>query len=199
MQGHPCHRLIVAVDIENSTARTNPERAELRRAMNSVFSDVLHETGINEADHDTLIDRGDGILALIHPVDHVPKTLLLATFAPLLRAHLERRQRLRLRAVIHAGEVHYDDTGCFGEALDLSFRLMDAPEVKSELCQATSPLLVVVSEDIHQAIVRHGYPGIDGQAFRPDVHVTMAGHPHRGWIYTPAPESDGTPGRRGDP
>jgi class 3 adenylate cyclase len=185
-EGHPCHRVIVAVDIENSTSRTDADKARLRRDLYDLFEDVLREAGINERDHDTFIDRGDGILALFHPVDHVPKTLMLTTVAPLLRGHLEKQGDLRLRAVIHAGEVRYDDTGCFGEALDIGFRLLDARTVKNRLRQVTTPLVVVVSDDIHQAIVRHGYPGIDDSAFEPGVRVTVAGRSHRGWIHVPA-------------
>ena len=40
---------------------------------------------------------------------------------------------MRLRAVIHAGEVHYDGKGFFGEDLDVAFRLLDAPRFKAYL------------------------------------------------------------------
>jgi hypothetical protein len=31
---------------------------------------------------------------------------------------------------VHAGEVNYDANGCFGEALDVAFRLLDAARVQ---------------------------------------------------------------------
>jgi hypothetical protein len=92
-------------------------------------------------------------------------------------------RQLRLRAVVHAGEVHYDANGCFGEALDIAFRLLDAPAVKKALRATTSPLTLVISGDIHRTVVRHGYHGINQHAFRPLVH--LAGNRYPGWIHIP--------------
>jgi len=185
----PHHRNIVAVDIEGSTTRTNPAKGRLRHTMYDLFEAALHASGILEDHRDALIDRGDGVLALIHPVDEAPKTLLLNTFVPtlsqLLAEHNERAplQGLRLRAAVHAGEVHYDRQGCFGEALDITFRLLDAPEVKSKLSQTEAPMVLVVSDDIYRHVVRHCYEGIDRDAFQQLVRVRVAGQQHRGWIW----------------
>jgi class 3 adenylate cyclase len=191
------HRAILAIDIENSTNRTNPTKATLRSAMYDMFDDALRSGGITEHYRDPLIDRGDGILALIHPADHVPKTKLLTTVIRRLATRLadqdERSpdQRLRLRAVIHAGEVHYDQQGCFGESLDLAFRLLDAPQVKGNLLQQTkTPLSVVVSDEIYQSIVRHRYPGITEQNYKRAVHVCITGRAHHGWLQQSATLND---------
>jgi hypothetical protein len=92
---------------------------------------------------------------------------------------------LRIRAVIHAGEVHYDERGCFGEAVDLSFRLLESPELKRRLARSDAPLVLVVSEEIYSSVVQHGYDGIDHLGFEPLVHVQMAGRRHRGWVNFP--------------
>ena len=84
--------------------------------------------------------------------------------APASRSRAQRQ--LRLRAVVHAGEVNYDANGCFGEALDIAFRLLDAAHVKKALQAAADPLILVISGDIYRAIVRHGYDGIDQRARR---------------------------------
>jgi hypothetical protein len=180
----PRHRAILAVDTADSTARTNTGRARLRHTMYEVFERALSTAGIEEAHHDPLIDRGDGILAVIHPT--VPKTLLLDTVVPELGEQLARCDDLQLRAVVHAGEVHYDSRGCFGESLDLSFRLLDAPELKLLLRQIMAPLAVVLSEDIYRAVVRHGYDHIEPDGFAPLVRAEIAGESHRGWVRLPA-------------
>jgi FAD/FMN-containing dehydrogenase len=44
---------------------------------------------------------------------------------------------------MHAGEIHYDSNGCFGHALDIAFRLLDAPPAKRAvlaLRDAAAPL-----------------------------------------------------------
>ena len=194
--GLPHHRSIIAVDIERSTSRINPVKAELRRTVYELFSTALRSAGIQDRHRDHFIDRGDGILALIHPVDQAPKALLLTRVIPmlhrlvadrntrLLRTTQSQRQ-LRLRIVVHAGEVHYDGNGCFGESLDLAFRLLDAARVKKALRAADGPLALVVSEDIHRSVIRHGYDGIDHRAYRPLVRVQIADHRHTGWIHIP--------------
>lgn len=179
---NPRHRTILAIDMQNSTSQTNVTKIRMRRTMYSVFEEVLESAGITREYRDPLIDRGDGILALIHPADDIPKTILLSVVAPRLAAALETQPGLRLRAVVHAGEVHYDEQGCFGESLDIAFRLLDAAEVKTHLEQASEPFALVVSDDIHRTVVRHGYPGIDEAAFHPSVHLLVAGYPHCGWI-----------------
>jgi len=183
----PHHRRIVAVDIEGSTTRTNPAKARLRQVMYDLFEGALEASGIVKDHMDPLVDRGDGVMALIRPVDEAPMTLLLDTLLPtlsrLLAEHNERAplQKLRLRAVVHAGEVHYDRQGQFGEALDITFRLLDAPEVKDILREAKAPLVLVVSGDIYRSVIRHDYEGIDCAAFKQLFTVTVSGQQHLGW------------------
>jgi hypothetical protein len=187
----PRYRIILALDIEGSTTRTNSAKAWLRTVMYELLEAALQEAGIAERHRDGLVDRGDGVLALIHPVDDVPKTALLnsvlPTLARLLREHNSANpdRQFRLRAVVHAGEVHYDPRGCFGEALDIAFRLLDAPAVKHRLARTTAPIVLVVSADIYRCVVRHGYDGIDDHGFEPIVSVTVGRARHRGWVQVP--------------
>ena len=137
--GLPRHRAVIALDIEHSTSRPDPVKAELRSKLYELFDAALLAAGIRRRYRDQFTDRGDGILALIHPVDQAPTAALLKTAVPALsqlladyneslpRASRPQRQ-LRVRAVVHAGEVHYDANGCFGEALDIAFRLLDAAD-----------------------------------------------------------------------
>jgi hypothetical protein len=187
----PHHRTIFAVDIEGSTTRNNSAKADLRGAMYEMVEESLRANGITEAYRDPFVDRGDGILALVRPVDEVPKTLLLTnvvpTLAGLLAQHEQQHpgQHLRLRVVLHAGEVHQDIQGYFGEALDVAFRLLDAPEVKHAFRLSTAPLLLVVSELIYRSIVLQGYQGIDEQGFTRMVDVLVGKLRYRGWICLP--------------
>jgi class 3 adenylate cyclase len=194
--GLPHHRAIVALDIERSTSRPDLVKAELRNKTYEMFDAALCAAGIRKRYRDRFIDRGDGVLALIHPVDQAPKALLLnhaiPAFSRLLTDHnaslprASRTQRqLRVRVVVHAGEVHYDANGCFGEALDVAFRLLDAARVKRTLREAAGPLILVISGDIYSSVVRHGYDGIDQHAFRPLVRVQIAGNRYPGWIHIP--------------
>lgn len=187
----PRHRTIFAVDIEGATGRTNAAKSDLRDDMYRMVEQSLRDNGITDEYRDPLIDRGDGILTLLHPTDAAPKTLLLAKVVPRLASLLAEHERstpgprLRLRVVVHAGEVHSDSRGYFGEALDVAFRLLEAPEVKQVFKMTTSPLLLVVSELIFTAIVQQGYDGIDKRAYTPVVTVPVGKYRVKGWACLP--------------
>ncbi len=190
----PVHRLIVAVDIEGSTQRTNPAKGELRRSLYELLERALEAAGIAARHLEPHTDRGDSVLILIRPHDDVPKTLVLGRLIPILTALLLEHNstvtrtelRLRLRAVVHAGEVHEDEKGFYGDDLDVAFRLLDAPKVKMALRQAVaSPLVLVVSEEIFHAIVQQGY--LDAGPYRPLGRIRVGNRNRRGWVHVPAP------------
>lgn len=188
----PVRRVILAVDIEDSTTRNNSIKAWLRQGMYETLEGALNTAGIGRDHRDPLVDRGDGVLALIRQSDDVPITLLLDTVIPALARslglHNERRpdHAMRLRAVLHAGDILHDCRGCFGQALDLAFRLLDAPESKQVLRTAwPAPLALVVSEDIYRSVVTHGYPGIAEHWYQPKVRVTVAERQQTGWTHVP--------------
>jgi hypothetical protein len=198
--GLPHHRTIVVLDIESSTSRPDAVKATLRSTLYELFEEALTSAGIHQLHRDRFRDLGDGLFALIHPVAQAPKALLLTHVIPALSRlladynaglpHLSRPQRqLRVRAVVHAGEVSYDRNGCFGEALDVAFRLLGAVAVKKELDAAADPLVLVVSGDIYASVVRHGYDGIDHRAFSRRVRVQVGHHRHWGWVQVPGAAS----------
>jgi len=200
MRSVPVHRSILAVDIEKSTAasRTNPVKEELRDEVYSMLEASMRAAGIRTGHCDPFTDRGDGVLALFHPVDEVPKTLLLNPLVPALVQLLvdhnsslpdrdRYRRELRLRVVLHAGEVHFDGKGYFGEALDLAFRLLDAPRLKLSLRRVAGPLVLAVSDIIYWSIVSQDYDGIPRALYEPVLRVTVAGRRRTGWIHVPGP------------
>jgi hypothetical protein len=187
----PVHRSIIALDLEGSTKRTNPVKGELRRVMYDLLGRSLDEVAITGNRLEQLTDRGDGVLMLVRPHDEVPKTVLLDGLIPALAALLaeyneqaaEPDLRMRLRVVMHAGEVHMDSMGYYGAAIDIAIRLLDAPRVKDALRQAAAPLVLVISDEIHSAVVCHNYGQAD--AYLPLVWVRVAGRRYRGWVHVP--------------
>jgi hypothetical protein len=187
------YRLIVAVDLEGSTTRTNPVKGELRRVMYDLLEHSLDAAPVPVNHLERLTDRGDGALILIRPHDDVPKTVLLDRLIPLLTALLDKHNaavldpalRMRLRAVVHAGEIHEDKRGFYGEAIDVAIRLLDSTAVKTALRRAESPLVLVVSEDIYFGIVAHDY--VDSERYCPLVRVRVTSKLHRGWVCIPHP------------
>ncbi len=187
----PRHRAIVAVDIEGSTGRTNSVRTQLRAVLFQLLDAAFLAGGIAGRHRDPLLDRGDGALCFVRPVDQAPKALLLAAVVPalneLLARHAESRPELafRLRVAVHAGEVHRDSRGPYGEDVDIACRLVDADELKRRLRETTELLVLAVSQEIHRAVVRHGYPGVERSAFTQAVPFKLGDERLRGWLYTP--------------
>jgi hypothetical protein len=193
----PVYRSIIALDVEKSTMRTNPVKGELRRVMYDLLERSLEAAKIPGNCLEQLTDRGDGVLVLIRPHDEVPKTVILGRLIPRLanllsdyNAQVARPEsRMRLRAVVHAGEVHMDRRGCYGEAIDIAIRLLDSPRVKKALKLAAGPLALVISDEIYSGIVHHGY--VDASAYFPVGRVSVGERRHRGWVHIPALENAG--------
>lgn len=186
-------RVIVALDIEGSTSRPDPVKAELRTMIYELFDAALRSAGISARRRDRFADRGDGLLALIDPADQaLLLSLALPAFARLLAGYNASRpdpgrhnRRLRVRVVVHTDNVYDDDNGCFGEALDVAFRLLDAPSVKETLKMAHGAMLLVVTGEIHDLLM--SCPGgMAGHTASHPVTVRVAGHDHQGWIHLPA-------------
>jgi hypothetical protein len=187
--GPPRRRVIVGLDIERSTSRPDPVKAEFRIMLYELFEAALRSADIGLG-RDPFMDRGDGLLALMDPAEQDPLlSRAFPVFAQLLAGYNARRppqRRLRVRVVVHAGEVRDDDNGCFGAALDIACRLLDAPEAKAALKAAPGPLMLVVSADIYRSVVCQDLGGTGREAFRRLVTARVAGRDHPGWVWTPA-------------
>ena len=189
----PRRRVIVALDIENSTSRPDPVKAELRTMLYELFDAALRAAGVTARRRDRFADRGDGLRALIDPADQALIHLVIPVFSQLLASynaslpHPDGADRqLRVRVVMHTGNVHDDNNGYFGEALDAAFRLLDAPRAKTVLKTAQGPLLLVVSSDIYNAVSPNDPAGPGRTISSRLVTAQVAGHQYQGWIHIPA-------------
>jgi hypothetical protein len=190
----PVSRLIFAVDIEGSTERTNLAKGKLRQFLYELLEQGLEAAGIAARHLEPFTDRGDSVLILIKPHDEVPKTLVLGRLIPILADMLAEHNasvgrpelRMRLRAVVHAGEIHEDTNGFYGDDLDAAFRLLEAPALKQALKKAeNAPLILVVSEEIFHGIVQQGY--LDESSYQPLVRIKVGRRQRRGWSHIPEP------------
>ena len=190
----PRHRVIVALDMEDSTSRPDPVKAELRTVLYELFGAALRSAGVTARRRDRFTDRGDGLLALFDPADQALLfDLVIPVFSRLLASYNAgfphpggRDRQLRVRVVMHAGNVHDDDNGYFGEALDIAFRLLDAPRVKAVLREAPGPLSLVVSGDVYDCVAPNGSGGTGPTASGHLVTAQVADHEYQGWIHIPA-------------
>jgi tetratricopeptide (TPR) repeat protein len=155
------HRTILVVDIERfgDPGRSNRDRVRVRKALYRTLSESLAGAGIAWSCCDNE-DCGDGVLVVIPPT--VAKSILVESLPPLLEAELLAHNssvapalRIRLRMALHAGEIHYDDHGVVGTAVNHAFRLLDAPPLRSVLAASDGVLAVITSSWFYEEVVWH--------------------------------------------
>ena len=157
----PVHRTILAVGIDgfSSFDRTNLHRLVLREGLYRAFQQALAESGVAWG-HCHHADFGEGVLLL------VPAGYPKAVFSELVPDALTRSladhngshrlpERIRLRMVLHAGEVSYDAHGTTGSAIVHAFRLLNSGVVRKSLAWSDSDLAVIASAWYHDEIIRH--------------------------------------------
>lgn len=169
----PRHHAIVTIDIEGfgSPTRTDPIRAGLRRTLDEIIQTALQR--IPHADPLSATgDTGDGGFLLFR--SDLPKTSILQDFAPALEVGVRHHNRsastaatLRLRIGVHHGEVTVDKGGHSGEQLNHAFRIIDNDVIRHALKMTRSDIVVAVSDDFFQEIVKPGFGALDPDAYAP--------------------------------
>lgn len=155
------HHTILAVGIDgfSSFDRTNLHRLAQREGLYRAFQRALAESGV-AWDHCHQADFGEGVLLL------VPAGYPKAVFSELVPDALTRSvadhnsthrppERIRLRMVLHAGEVSYDGYGTTGSAIVHAFRLLNSVVLRKRLAWSDSDLAVIASGWYHDEIIRH--------------------------------------------
>lgn len=155
------HRTILVVDVANfaSPCRANHHQVAVRHGLYQALKEAFHAAGI-PWECCTREDRGDGVLILAPP--EIVKSSFVAGFPGALAAALRMhnathavQESIRLRMAVHAGEVNYDEYGVTGAAVNLTFRLVDAPPLKAELAGSPGVLAVIASDWFYDDVVRH--------------------------------------------
>ncbi|MBS2554633.1 hypothetical protein KGQ19_48045 [Catenulispora sp. NL8] len=165
--------------------RDNVDQLAIRAALYDTLRDAFEDSGIPWR-QTVREDRGDGVLIFVSA--EVSKVLLLGRMPARLAELLEHgndgrtpRQRFRLRVVVHAGEVHHDAHGYAGYDVNLAFRLVDAGPLREAMEHSTAAVGLIVSEGVHDGVLRHGYGGLDAAAFE-QVRVQVKSADVPGWI-----------------
>lgn len=188
----PVQRAILAVDVEgfNRPERSNPSRIELRERLFSILAAALERAGASPRGY-VLGDTGDGAYMLVEP--EVSQALLLESFVPELHVGLKEYNRdrrdtamMRLRVVLHTGNVTKDAHGWSGSELNFAFRLLDSGPLREALKATSAPLALMVSEEIYQGVVHDGWGAIEPSEYRPVEFQTKETR-GRAWLRSPGP------------
>jgi hypothetical protein len=168
----PLYRTIVVVDVAGFTNpdRGLPDRLAVRQGMYEVLKTAFAESDV---DFDSCVhdDRGDGALILLPPgtaksvvADRLPDRIVVA-----LRRYNSTRvpqAQFKLRVSLNSGDVLFDGNGWVGTAVDLAFRILDAPEAKTTLAQSDRMVAVISSEQFFTEVIERD-PGLVPDSYQP--------------------------------
>ncbi|MEU7932526.1 hypothetical protein [Micromonospora echinofusca] len=180
---HPERRLLISVDMERYSRRTNLQQYEAQKDFRDLLHEAAHDVGLDRVAWTTQ-QAGDGELAIL-PRD-VAESRVIGRFVPelnrRLRAYNSSRvpaARIRLRVAVHQGLVHLDGANGFpGNAVVFVCRLCEAEPVRRALAAfPDAGVALVVSAEIYRDVVTE-YP----EEMRPErfrrVEVV---HPDKGF------------------
>lgn len=183
------HRTILVVDVENfaSPHRANYHQLAVRRGLYWALKQAFRVAGIpwELCTHE---DRGDGVFVLAPP--EIAKDSFVTRFPTALVAALREhnathpaQESIRLRLAVHAGEVNYDEHGVTAAAVNLTFRLLDAPLLKTALAESSGTVALIASDWFYDEVVRH-IPTGESVSYR-QVVVAVKETTTVGWIARP--------------
>jgi Effector-associated domain 2 len=180
---------MVLVDVEKfgDPGRTDADQLQVREGMYGALKAAFRDAGI-PWERCEVGDRGDGVMILV-PADVSKNRLAAMLPGPLVaaieshNAHRRPQVGIRLRMALHAGEVHRDDHGQTGDALNFAFRMLNSVAAKEALASSSGVLVVVVSESFHHNVVRHDPTASPGsyRLVRFQTKETSAG----AWVWCP--------------
>ncbi|WP_367130290.1 hypothetical protein [Saccharothrix sp. HUAS TT1] len=194
----PEHRSFLVVDTVGSGRWDDPTRLRACALVREVVRAAFRAAGVAWW-RLAVEDRGDGLIVLAPP--SVSKVDLIDPVLPRLAEGLRRHNastdpaaRVRLRVAVHAGEVIRTAFGWVGADLNRVCRLVDGAPLRRELDRRPdADLALVVSDVIHDGVVRHGYRRIDPTRYTP-VRVVLKELDARAWLHVPEPRPlDGRP------
>jgi hypothetical protein len=189
ISGQVCAML--AVDIAESTRADRDDELiqHLRSSVYGIMREALGMCGMPWDSHCHSEDRGDGFAVIFPPdlaaqpiVDWLPDRL-----GGLIRRHNRysiESARMQLRMSAHIGPVYCDERGFSGDDVTFLCRMLDAQPLRQALAQSRAELALIVSDYVHDKLVRQRRSLVDLKSFR-RVRTQVKRAPVHGWIYLP--------------
>ncbi|MFI5927861.1 hypothetical protein ACIA3K_17970 [Micromonospora sp. NPDC051543] len=178
---HPERRLLISVDMERYSRRSNVQQYEAQRHFRELLHEAAEAVGLDRVAWTTQ-QAGDGELAIVPR--EVFESRVIGRFVPELNRRLRHHNssrlpaaRIRLRVAVHQGLVHLDGANGFpGNAVVFVCRLCEAAPVKQALAAfPDAGVALVVSTEIFRDVVTE-YP----EEMRPERFVRIeVAHPDK--------------------
>lgn len=188
----PDRRLLVAVDMEQYSGKTNEQQYESQRTFQRVMREAAEAAGLDRVQWVTQ-QGGDGELAILPGGTAEPAVVgrLVRAMDRSLREHnrnLLPAAKVRLRVAVHEGLVHLDGANGYpGEAVIAVSRLVDAKPLKRALAVLPEAAVgLIVSERIFRDVVSQYLDEVRPDRFsRVLVSIPGKGFESMAWIHVP--------------
>ncbi|WP_433332055.1 hypothetical protein [Spirillospora sp. CA-294931] len=171
--------VMFALDIADFSSRPAFIQQRLRAVLYQLVedADVRSRRCIRE-------DRGDGMFVI--NATETNFAIIVNRVAPRLAAGLNAYNRtarpgasLDMRMAVHVGYFQPDKHGVISPDLILTFRLLDAPQLKQHLADSTDHLALIISDHVYGVGV--SFQHLDPDDYR-SVSVTSKGMTYPAWI-----------------
>lgn len=192
------YHTIIAVDVEEFGRRDAAHQRRIHEDLQPLVRKAVERCGLvwEKCYHE---DRGDGLLVLAPPDAHSERLAecLPNELAGRLREHNHGAAdgaHIRLRVVLHAGEVSRDAQGVAGPAMILAFRLLDAEELREALARSRGVLALITSAEFFRDVIAC-HPGANPGIYQ-QVRVARKETETFAWIGLPDNQVQSPVGRR---
>jgi hypothetical protein len=185
--GATMRHTIIAVDIAGFGTRSEEYQQILRDGLRRLVRQAFGHCGLRWKDC-VHRDQGDGMLVLA-PVDVENKRLVeclpheLAGRLREFNATAADEGRIRLRVVLHSGELGMDESGPTGEPLVIASRLLESQTLKDALAGSRGNLALITSLGFYHDVIEH-WPAANPGIYR-RVRVTNKETKTDAWICLP--------------
>ncbi|MEU4743641.1 hypothetical protein AB0G02_24690 [Actinosynnema sp. NPDC023658] len=185
------YRLVVAVDVEGYSKLDALDQSLVQSRLSDVLDAAARNAGLDRGLWYRQV-RGDGELAVL-PTDADAAWVVAHFTEQLAEALADLRAAgtpLRMRVAMHCGPLTQGAFGLVGDAPIVTCRLLDAKVVRDALAAADDDLVLVISQRLHDDVVRTRFHDLDPTRFRPTRFrvkhqwysgYVCAGPPRRGW------------------
>ncbi|WP_125783497.1 hypothetical protein [Amycolatopsis sp. WAC 01375] len=164
------YRVVVTTDVQGSSSRNNNGQRRMRPALEECFQTGAMALGVSREVFEP-VDRGDGLQVVMPEAVTVVDVLdtFIEAVAKALREYNEAASdayRIDLRTAVHVGYVDRVGGEWSGTPLVHAARLVDAPEVKHVLGEASDACLALVVSDAAKHVVNEGYCRVGPTGYR---------------------------------
>jgi hypothetical protein len=189
--------VLLSVDVENYSARTDVDQYAVQCALVAVLEDAAARAGFDRTRWQVQ-GSGDGELAVLpadtaekRVVDDIPQAL-----ADALVAHnntAPRKLKLRLRVAVHQGLVRPTPGGYAGAGVVAVSRMVDcAPgRIALKACP-DADLVILLSPLLYSDLVVQGHTRLSAEDFR-EVPVNAKTFRGTAWLHLPGQDVHGIP------